>query len=550
MIAGILCCFLSFCGEGPMDLDLKLQLDQPKCVQGQSVLLTATLTYNGQQPIDGLRDFHPFNKAILLRARDRHGKTWIGLQQGAELREMTAPNTLHWHHTTVALQPKGKLEVQGDLLRWIGALPVGEYTITAIYEPGGHLLAERTQSNEVRLVVSPAKPTFVSTPRLPEMPDPAPLTAVWRHGSPEQGKLFIQQQSRIVPPNPLHCFELPEAYRQIEPQVSSVALAAPPIVHLLWAGKGEMSVMQVSMDKPADAKPWTVKVPVKEPVILQSPRTTADGGLLALFTDKGSRELYLLQVRDKKSVITPLSLNAAVPLDQYCVYWTLMDQLEFAWSPSNSRDLYYTAMDPKDPTGTFAPVRIGTESGALLRIDALYDRSPTPEDLRAAEDSDEDEAGKEGDQDDFAEGRLSIFSLFFDATRKKLVLTQRQPLAATQKVIGRIDAGEAAAGVLEVIDSAMTVRGEPVYLLKDQAGKLFYATTRKRSLQDLKAMVGEVVTADQLPSLMAASPMCEDEWVYLRFVRQTEGGFKFAKLEPDGLDSRYKLIEEEAAVAP
>jgi hypothetical protein len=528
-----------------MAISLELTLSQPHCLQGQSVLFVMVLANIGPEPFGGA-DAHPFNRAIKLYARDARRRQYEGSQLGGDLRDGRSPNLVHWHIKTTALKPGEKLEISGDLLWWIGELPAGDYRLFAEYNPQPRAGGSRIRSREQLLRVTPARPALVSVPRLPEMTEPGPLTAFWRHGGPDDGKCFFQQQSRIQPPNPYHSFEIPCPGPQARPQVATVAAPRPAVGHVLWPDRKAVFVLPAAADKPTSAQPMKIDLPLNEPVILESARTTSEGDLLALISDAKLTELHLLQLKGGQSTLTKLDLGWTGPIGPYCVYWTLEDRLEFAWCPVGKRELYHTTAALDDPAGTFAPRPVGSEAARPLRIDMTRQRT-IPLQPPGLE-------GPDGEPLPQAPATqpvppsittLLMFTLSADPIQKSLVLTRRELPGAKDTQSGSISLQDRAAGSVEVIDSVMTARTEPVYLLKDQSGDLFFASTLQAAIQPLEQLTGERITLNEFPSLAAGSADDDPPWVYLRYVNKGGTGFKFVKLEPKDVDPTYRMFPQE-----
>ena len=306
-------------------------------------------------------------------------------------------------------------------------------------------------------------------------------------------------------------------------------------------------VLCVPTDRPSKNKPTPIAIPAKNPVLLNAPRTAVLGEFLALVASEKLDELHYVRLKEGQATVTKLPLEKYGPLGQSCVFWTAEDHLRLLWTTSGMRELYQTIVLPEDPAGTFAPQPIGTAGAEVLRIDLLRDESLT--DAERANyivlDGTPTTAPAGAPSDETAEPRFFLFTLTIDPLSKTLRFTRRPLPQGAEEVYGRVRLGAKPQGKLQALDSAVTNRGEPVYLLKDGADALFFASTEDDELAPLAERVDAKVKLDTFPSLHAASDFLDEPWVFLRYVPEGGTGFVFAKLEPTDMDSPYELIEHE-----
>lgn len=534
-----------------MDLKLELKLESNECVHGESVRFTATVRNEGREAAEGIQSLEPRNRSLRLLVSGQ----WEGWALGAELRERTAPNLVHWHAQTMSLEPGKSASAVGDIVWWVGVLPVGDHRIRAEYSPGEAAQSGPVLSAEVTLKVTAARCTFARAPRLPEMGRLAPMTFVWRHAADKGAKFFVHQGSRVLPPNPYSGFEVAPLEPTAEPVVSATPAPWPLVAHLLWVDKGMLQVAAAALGDRAPAAPISVKLPVSKPVILESPATVMEDHLVALVTDEDRAKLCFLRIGEKKRAdIVELKLGGHAPIGETCVYWTYDQEIVLAWAAAGGREIVL-GRAPWDDAASFAPRSFAAVDGELLRIDALMlppgDNGPkeapyfvrgVPKEPTGPEPGD-DEIGPEPVEE---EPRLALYTLTAERTQRRVTVSGHYGRGSS-RALAKIAVPESVKGALKCVSSVMTRRRHPVYVLKDEDDALWFASTLLRELTPLDAVAGDKVTLAQFPALVAASERSETPWVHLRYWSSADGGFKFARLEPADQPDAYSMIRPRVA---
>lgn len=534
-----------------MKLHVELKLDQTRCIRGQSVFFTVTIRNDDLEDTAGIASLHPFNQALRLLARPQRGRSCTGWPDGFKRRENDAADLTHWDIEVMTLTSGQSVEVAGDLLNWIGTLPVGDCHLRAVYDPMHPTVRAPIQSAEVRLQVAAARPVLVEDARLPQVGFPCPQTTVWRHATKAEPQVFVSAASRRLPPNPAFGIEVQQVDPTAALHTAAVELAEPGTVHVVWADGGALSVIPVPTGKHSTATPWKLKAPVGDPLVLASPLTLASGELRALISDQQRSEAHLLRAHSAaKASFAAVRLGGHTPIGPYAVFWTAMDTLEFVWAAEKSRDIYHVSVDLEDPDETNGPNAIVAAPGSVLRIDAAAEQ-PAPQAKRQGlliprepEQVPEDEEDDADDVDD-PEDRYVIYALCAQRTPRQLVVIRKTLPNGPERQVARFEIEDEVKGTLRAVDSVMTGAQRPAYLLVDEDDKHFFASFTGGKLQVVDELVGDAINAKMFPKLVAASKASEVRWIYLRYFSEDDGGFRYVKLEPADRGDPYKLLEEE-----
>lgn len=518
-------------------MKLELTLQQPECVFGESTPFTVVVRNDTGKPLDALTlDAH--NNALRVLV----GSQWQGTALGARQRERTAPSLLHHKPASASLAPGGMNVACGDLLNWVGALPVGRHRVRAEFVRRFQT-GETIRSPEVTLDVRPLAANYAYVPRLPHVGQQAPLLSVLRTTEPTP-RFLLQQHSRVCPPNPYAAFAADGIDPKLEPKSSAVAGPWPMQGHLVAADKSVVHVFAVELLASARARPTVVPAPFPQPRVLDSPFSPAPDELLALLANEAGDQLRLLRVGAKgASSVAPLNTRG-IEIGAYSVFFTFQRELALAWAAPGSRVLQLAVAPWVEPE-VFAPIEFGTACGAILRVDLLplearSSANHGPLLVPGGASTDESDAPRVAPK---PETRIAAYTLAFDRTAQQYVIEAHAGRGGPGRAVARLDTPGGARGALRVIDSVMTRRAHPVYLLEDDAGRLFFASSRARAVRDLAELTGEPVDASGFPALCAASELSETAWVYLRHFRAGTG-LVFAKLEPEGVSDPYRLAAQ------
>lgn len=536
-----------------MSLKLELKLEHDRCIRGQSVFFTITLTNAGSSPVEGIASFHPFNRALRLVVRPENGKRLAGWPDGFARRQRDAANLMHWKTRRITLGPGELRSTNGDVLAWVGELPPGASQITAVYDPMTALHEREIQSAPVTLLVTPARPSQVCAPRLPQVGYPVLLTTAWVHERGPQQKVFISGHSRRLPPNPAFGVEVTGLPAEARVVAATVELAAPGQVHLLWSTpRGGLEATLAKLDAHSRAAPAPIRAPWPNPVVLASPQTTARGELRAVLADAGMKQAQvLLAARLNQPRFHALDLRGAAPIGPHAVFWSQRDTLEFVWAAQKARTVQHISMDLEAPDEVLAG-EVLAAPGAILRLDVAAE-SPAPQARRQGllvermpgeeppePQEDEEQAAPVVDPED----RYVLWALCARRVPAQLALIRRTLPRGPERDVARFEQPADLKGSLEAVDSLVAHRGIPMYLLRDESGAYWYASTTCGRLRRLDELAGATIKPEQFPALVASSRASQDPWVYLRFVSESEGGFKYVLLEPGGMADPYRLIEE------
>ncbi len=535
-----------------MSLKLEVKLDQDRCIRGQSVFFTITLTNAGSAASPEIASFDPFNRALRLVVRPEKGKRFAGWPDGFARRQRDAADLTHWEIDRMSIDPGKSVQILGDVLAWVGELPVGASQITAVFDPMLTRSDPPIQSAAVSLLVIAAKLSQVSAPRLPQIGHASVLTTAWTHETGPQRRVFLSGHSRRLPPNPQFGVEVQGVPHDATPIASTVEMAEPGMAHLLWASpRGAIEAAALRTGAHGKAAGTPIRAPWPEAVVLASPHTTASGGLRAVLADRDLKEAQAM-IAEKLSAqkLLPLDLGGATPIGPHAVFWTQRDTLEFVWAAQKARTVQYLSLDLEAPDETLRS-EVLAAPGSILRLDCASE-SPAPQARRqgllverapgeAAED--EEDADEDSGVHD-PEDRVVLWALCAKRSPQQLVLMRRTLPRGPEREVARFDVTDEVKGALAVVDSLIAHRGLPMYLLMDEGGGYWYASTAFHSLRRLDELAGEAVKADQFPALVAASKASQDPWVYARFASEREGGFRYVLIEPTGAVDPYDMLEE------
>lgn len=523
-----------------MKLAIELTLDAVRCVEGTSLPFRITLRNDDAVAVAGIPSVLPRSAALRLIVRNPAGGAWVGLQLGANLREYNnPPNMAHWHDPGLQLAAGESTTVDGDVLNWVGALRAGDYFISAAYKWTGDPETPPIQSPAMSLQIWKARPNLVSVPQLPEMAYRSPMLAAWRHVGDDGKQLFLQSQSRRLPPNPYHCVPLEDPAPDNTPVVATTSVEGPQVAHVLWPAQSQLHVITTNPATTKTDAPQALPVAIKQPVILDAPRTTAEDDLLILLTDERGEQLHNLKFsRSGQRTYTELPLAAYGPLGKVCLFWTMEDIALVVWTRGSTREIFWGMITPDDPAGSFAPVAFGMDPGEILRIDArcrdtrnLLDLDPNAAPAPPPEPPDEDDPL-----------RYHVYTALVHPVTKRFQVYERIVPHSNAELCFQLELGDAAGQKLKVLSSDMSFRHQPVYLI--QAGeRIFFASGLEEQLIPIEQRVGDSITAGMFPTIHAASEFLDDPWVYLRYVDPESGRFVYRKLEPEKEDDPYHLIE-------
>ena len=112
-------------------LKLQLAMERSEAVRGESVRFVVTLMNTGAAPVT-VPAPEPKNHVLLVKAVATDGKEFVG--EADHYRHMEGSPPPHVRDKTqLTLGPGQSTQVRGDLLTWIGELPVGIYSVTATF---------------------------------------------------------------------------------------------------------------------------------------------------------------------------------------------------------------------------------------------------------------------------------------------------------------------------------------------------------------------------------------------------------------------------------
>ncbi len=533
-----------------MDLKLALTLDQQRCLEGESVRFRLALRNTGGEPLEGLPGLEPLTRAVQITARGRGGHKVTGFGLGRTARDGKHQRIHGLSHEPLTLAPDQEVTVEGDLLAWAGALPADEYTLQAVYT--------LTEASDVAPIVSGTVPlnvlgphvTAVSVPHLPEMPQPGPLPALWRNGKPGTETVLLQQQSRIMPPNPYRCVRIGNLPADADLRVATAALAQPARGHVVWTSRGDLNLLSVPTDRASQESPTQAATGLTRPSVLAAPRSTTDGRLLTVLADADRARLALVEWTEGQAPsVADWPLEDFGPLGVCNLFWTLDDDALLVWSKAGTGELFAARITPGQPAESFTPRHVSAEVDGLLAIEVLR-TGYSDEFFRAGMHLVERRGQPVPIEQPLPESRpaeppaFTLFVLAFEPRDRQVVL-RRVPLSdgAAQVVARWTFAGEKPPKKLECVQSTMTARNEPVFLLRDEQGGCYFVSTEDKRLVPLATRIDRPVPPAAFPCLLAASGQSDAAWVFLRLYDEKHLRFEYEKLEPADRPSPYRLFE-------
>ncbi len=515
-------------------LTISLTLNSRTCIRGESVSFEIVLANGGERPCEVL-SFEPDNRAVRLVARLANAPepvdslmldspyppdAIVGYAAAMEEREGT-----HNHGpdqpALVTMPPGGKQTETGDILQWLGELPPGTYKVAAWFEGAADMFI----SEPVVLEVVPAKPIVGSAPRPGERGDDAPFPAAWTHAIEGGQLVFYQIQSERMPRNPRRGVRAAAALSVDELTVAALPTRYVTTGHVLWLEKNRLHIVPVEPEKLTAGKPLVVK-PGLAGSLLLSPLSMPDGSVLVPMADAKRKRAAVVRVDAEGKVETfDIDLGKASPLGPHCCCWELDRKLHFGWAKPNGREIFCAVMFLDEPSADMPIRSVHISDNPIVWMEMYLDRRAA----MAAKPMFDHNASDEDRQE--TESPPPKFNLWSVSTREgQLVCTRVKVSDNTHQAEVVLDAEKL--GQLRVVNSALRSDNHLAMLLAGEAGTLYYASTKTRSIAPLETVAGLAVTLEQQPALMTASRMGVWPWVYLRYLDAKEGRIAYAKIEP------------------
>jgi hypothetical protein len=500
-------------------LALALMLEQSECICGETVYFNVTMVNAAGDTLKQVPTFDSHNQSLRLVVETLGGQTTADALSAEER------DGLHTHgpenKKTVSLKPGDKLALRDDLLTWFGELPPGKYQVTAVYSADFF----EARSQPVPLRILPAAPVALSTPRHGQRTSDAPLAAGWGHRHDSEVLLFYQQQSPALPRNLRHGIRVAKVNEPVELWASTLANAGTSKGSLLWLDRRSRLYFA-----PADVLQPRISpaVEIKTPFAgrpLDPPLSTPDH-LFVVLCDSKKERVAALQVDGTGNCQTAeLDLGKAKPLGAYTCFWEYEARLHLVWAKPQGRELQYARLPMSDIAGGFATRSIAMLDDPVVGLDAYLDV-----DAPFSQQSYFKEGLKEEKKEELAElppPRLMLWCV----TEGQNKISCFRVSAANGQIQPVVSFPIQQTGSLKVVASTVTFRHELVLLLVDARGRLFCASTSRKSLQPLLEVTNREISLNQFPGLVPASDAALEPWVYLRF-EDGKSSIKYIHLEP------------------
>ena len=527
----------------PETLLILLSLNANECIRGESVFFDIQLKNVGDEPVENLDTFNPFNEATYLVAAPVKTNEPAPIDESIDDGGIAPPtwpppghiaghahsalerNGIHRHGPPdpelITLSPGESLAQSGDVLQWLGELEPGTYEITAQHRGA----AEMIVSQPVQLTVHPAKPIALSTPRSGPRGLNHLNSSAWLHGQDNGGLVFYQLQSAILPRTPMRGLRVGEAADLKQLTVATVPAPNAVTGHVLWR-KGS-GLMMATVDSSGQAPPQVVDVQgAPRGTVLQSPLSLPDGSAFALIAPTDASSLKLIHIQPSGQAQSfNLDLGKSVPFGTYSCCWQVPDKLQFAWVGPKGRAVSILTVLLDDPESGTQLRSVYLSGDPVQWVEMYLDPSATAAYQPAFEhNTTPDDRGP-------TEPPAPLEMLWLVTQRGDQLRCLRGMVGdPNPKVMAQFDIDELTNP--RVITSAVTGDHQLALLLADEEGTLHYASTAGRTLVPLDQAAGRPVGLDQQPGLMASGNHGALPWVYLRCYDAEAGRIVSIKLEP------------------
>jgi len=512
-------------------ISVQLTIERSEAIRGESVYFRAVIVNVSAKAIKEAWTLDPHNRALVLEARGPQ-ETFRATQWTRVEREGLYAHGPKGPQTGV-LEPGVKLQLREDLLLWFGELPPGPYQIVASYEGAGRTFS----SQAVQLVVLPADPVIVTTPRYGRRLASAPLAAAWVHRlgprDPDAGKfaIFYQEQSQNLPRSPVHCVRLAVVPKPIEPLASTLSAPGIDRRHLVWSDGKKLMAGVISIEEPELSRQSAIPthfVGLPDP----SPLTRSDGTLLVPMRDGAGAHAAVVVVPVQGTVRSlEVPLKDHTPMGPHVWFWGNDARLHLLWAKPRGREVLSIRLPLDDLDAGFSTAALQDLDRPILWLEAYLDldaalarRSP----------------GAETPPSDLVAWAVLEGAGGITCARANLTIHQIQsewsfPTKST--------------GNLTVACSVVTKENHLALLFKNERGILYYGSTRIREIRPLVDAAGAPIQTAQFPSLIAAGEDGVFPWVYVRYLDPSGHRIAYATLEPSGehdpMDGPRPLPEQE-----
>jgi hypothetical protein len=525
-------------------LALRLKLDRPECLRGESAFFALELqnVTNGPAEVPSLDPDNRTVKLLIGAGEGDQEPQYVAHQLSARERDGLYQHEMPEEPEMLSLRAKQSVELRGDLLSWFGELPPGTHQITATYY-GNLLLAE---SPPVTLRVVPSAPRLSSVPRYGLQDRAAPLAAAWAHRDARELLLFYQLQSPYLPRNVRHAIRLGGVKDLVSLQAACVSHREPERGHLYWqTPDGKFFFAAVDLQSGQAGEPVEAKLPFRGQC-LDSALSMPDGTLMVPFADEAKGRVAVLRVADGEVTPYLLDLGAARPLGPYVCFWEGAARLHFAWAKEGGRQVDYAMLPLDEPDAGFARRSVHVANDPIVWLDAYLDEEAALEGLPYFEEHMPEDQRAE----DFEPQPPKV--MLWCVTRGVGRLACTRVGAADSQSKAAASFGTQPLRGLRVLGSVVTHRYELALLLADAADRLYYASTVRKAMLPVEQLAGRPVALGSFPALMTACGAALEPWVHLRYVQDGEV-IQYVRLEPadepDPTEPEPEPEEEEEAEA-
>ena len=272
-----------------MDLKLTLALERSEAVRGESVRFVATLTNAGKAPVAVPAPI-PRNEVLVVHATAADGTKFTG---GAT-RYQHVEGTPHPHvrqKDAVTLAPGQSVQVRGDLLVWLGEIPVGGYAVTAEYFNANIV---QVPSEPVKLTVVEPKAVFLAAAPAQAVRERAERLFSWINESARGREVFLLATSARRPTVSLYNRRLGPVTVASGVLPAASHLVPPSPAHAAWVTGGKLHFVRMTIDGP-DERVTAVPLPEEDLAPVAPPYTTPEGEIAVLLVNAEGDSAGLLR---------------------------------------------------------------------------------------------------------------------------------------------------------------------------------------------------------------------------------------------------------------
>jgi len=517
-----------------MDKGLRLEfhLDKEEFIWGETILFSLVLSHNFTVPVNVIT-FEPANRSVVITLKDREGKEIKASEISGLERDgiyIEPPRMQEGKE----LSPEESLRLTGDLLSWFGYIPEGLYTVTAHYK--GILRAAMSRPVEIRIIRANITSSIVAREGL--QAEGSLFSGVFVHREKQDSIAFFQELSSFLPRNPR--MGIPVAVPQHGFSIHAACLPGKDakVGHLYWKDENEKVFFAgVNLIKKISTPPKEIK-PIPFPGdFVESALSMKDGSLLIPFS--GNNIFAVLRVPLSGDLEShELDLGTNFPMGPNVCFWEQDLRLHFGWTRHRGRQLDYVMLPLDDDEFCFAKKTVHISYDPIVWVDAYFSAEIPQTGLKSL---------YLGGDEDYIPPPPELIFMVVSAKPGALVCTPVN--AARGFAMDSVTFSTGNIKGIKIISSVVTNEYSFSFLMKDNGGRLYYASTLNKKIVSMDKFKDKSPAAHQFPCLIKGGAGAMEPWVHLRYVNNgsiIEHIRLEPELEPDPVEKLTEPWDSEA----